>query len=115
MWCGRFEDMCVYLCAGGALADPNRPRGQQKCPQMGGLGLGKKKDAALARLTAKPSEEIHHAYVINMISVPKIKGLTLLNKNKLLYYQSLVAFLEVKLTLMNGHSPGIGNGSYIGQ
>jgi len=30
----------LYLSAGGALADPKRPGGQQKCPQMGCLGLG---------------------------------------------------------------------------
>lgn len=37
-----------YQCDGAALADPNRPRGQQKCPQMGCLGLGKERDATQA-------------------------------------------------------------------
>lgn len=54
-----------------APTDPNSPRTTQKCPQMGCLGPGKKRDAALARLTAKLCEEIHHAYVINMIIVAK--------------------------------------------
>lgn len=100
MRCGQFEDvMCSpqptlrkYLCAGGALASPNRPEGQQKCPQMGCLRQRKERVAVLARLTAKASEEIHHAYVINMISEAKCqpryrkwkkshRGVTLLNIN----------------------------------
>lgn len=56
MWHGQFEDMIcslrpalsMYLCAGGARADPNRLQGQKKYPQMGCLGLRQERDAALA-------------------------------------------------------------------
>lgn len=51
--------------------DPNRPRGQQKCTQMDCLRVRKERDTALAKLTAEPSKEINHAYVINMISLAK--------------------------------------------
>lgn len=46
-----------------ATANSDSPQGQHKCSQMGGLELGWKRDASVTRLTAKASEEIHHACI----------------------------------------------------
>lgn len=65
------------------LAHPNRP-GEPTAVSPDGLpGARKegKKDADLAKLTAKVSEEIYHACVINVIIVAKQKKIN--NNNKI--------------------------------
>ncbi len=63
---------CVCICV---LEEPwpiqTDPGANRSVPRWVARGWERKKDAALARLTANPSEEIHHAYVINMINVGK--------------------------------------------
>ncbi|KAK2903921.1 hypothetical protein Q8A73_010578 [Channa argus] len=61
----------------GGLAYPNRPQGQQKCPQMDCLRLGKERDTVLAKLiadTSRDSSRPHsvspHSLSINILLSP---------------------------------------------
>lgn len=66
MSCVHPGQLCVRICV---LEEPwpiqTAPEGQQKCPQMGCLRLGKERNS-LGQADRR-TEEIHHAYVINMI------------------------------------------------
>lgn len=47
--CPPWPALCIHLRAGWALSDPNRLRGQQKCPQMDCLRLGEGKRHSLGQ------------------------------------------------------------------